>query len=108
MKRWLFFVYGVTCHALFFAVFAYMAGFVGNFLVPKSIDSPAIQGSTTLSIIIDLVLIGAFTIPHSVMARPGFKRWWTTIVPQPIERSVYVLTANLLMIALLAFWRPIG
>jgi protein-S-isoprenylcysteine O-methyltransferase Ste14 len=93
-------------HALFFVVFLYMAGFVGNFAVPKSIDAPAVAGSTTMAVVIDLILLAAFTVPHSVMARPGFKRWWTRFVPSPVERSVYVMLSNILMIALLALWRP--
>jgi protein-S-isoprenylcysteine O-methyltransferase Ste14 len=93
---------------LFFVVFAYMAGFVGNFLVPKSIDSPSVAGSIVNAVLIDVGLLAAFCIPHSVMARPAFKRWWTTLVPASIERSVYVLLANALMILLLALWRPIG
>jgi protein-S-isoprenylcysteine O-methyltransferase Ste14 len=65
------------------------------------------DGSTGAAILIDLVLLAAFTVPHSVMARPAFKRWWTQCVPKPIERTVYVMVSNLLMIALLVFWRPI-
>jgi methanethiol S-methyltransferase len=106
MQRRLFFVFGLFGHALFLAVFLYMAGFVGNFLVPKSIDSPAIV-SGWFAVLIDLLLLAAFTVPHSVMARPAFKRWWTQFVPAPIERAVYVWVSNLLMIALLAFWQPI-
>ena len=108
MQRRIYFVFGVACHALFFVVFAYMAGFVGNFLVPKSIDSPSVAGSVANAVLIDLGLLAAFCIPHSIMARPGFKRWWTTLVPAAIERSVYVLIANGFMILLLALWRPIG
>ena len=108
MQRRMFFVFGVACHALFFVVFAYMAGFVGNFLVPKTIDSPLRDGSVVISVLIDLGLLAAFCVPHSIMARPGFKRWWTTLVPSAIERSVYVLVSNVLMILLLVLWRPIG
>ena len=100
-------VFGLACHLMFLVVFAYMAGFVGNFVVPKSIDSPAVNGSIWLAALVDFALLAAFAAPHSVMARPGFKQWWTRFVPQPIERSVYVLVSNLLMAALLVFWRPI-
>jgi protein-S-isoprenylcysteine O-methyltransferase Ste14 len=104
----MFFIFGVAGHALFLVVFAYMAAFVGNFVVPKTIDSPQTYGSVTTAVLIDLGLLAAFCVPHSVMARPGFKRWWTTLVPSAIERSVYVLVSNLLMILLLVLWRPVG
>jgi methanethiol S-methyltransferase len=108
VKRIAFFVFGLLCHAMFFAVFLYMAGFVGNLLVPKTIDSPAVAAPIGVAIAIDLTLLALFAVPHSVMGRPAFKRWWTQYVPQPIERSVYVLFANLCMILLLWQWRPIG
>jgi protein-S-isoprenylcysteine O-methyltransferase Ste14 len=107
MQRRIFFVFGLVSHVMFLAVFAYMAGFVGNILVPKSIDSPAVGGSTTAAVLVNLLLLAAFTVPHSVMARPTFKRWWTRFVPTAVERSVYVFKSNVLMIALLVFWRPI-
>ena len=106
MKRLFYFLYGVGAHALFFAVFAYLAGFVGNFLVPKSIDSPT---STAMgpAIAIDLLLFGAFAAQHSIMARPWFKRRWTQLVPQPIERSTYVWFANFVTVLLVWQWRAI-
>jgi protein-S-isoprenylcysteine O-methyltransferase Ste14 len=104
MKRWLFFLYGVGSHLLFLAVFAYMAGFVGDLLVPKTIDSPA-QGSTGAALVINLLLLGLFAAQHSFMARPGFKRVWTRVVPQPIERSTYVWVSNLVSILLMWQWR---
>jgi protein-S-isoprenylcysteine O-methyltransferase Ste14 len=106
MKRWLFFVYGVGCHLLFFAVYAYMAGFVGGFLTPKSIDSTA-AGLTAAAVAIDLLLLGLFAAQHSIMARPAFKRIWTRVVPQPIERSTYVLISCLVTILLMWQWRGI-
>src|SRR5262249_26207862 len=93
MRRWSFFVYGVFCHLLFLATYAYMAGFVGNFLVPKSMDSAPAGWLTAVGI--DLLLIILFVLQHSIMARPWFKQIWTRIVPQPIERSTYVLMSCL-------------
>lgn len=107
MQRWLFFAYGVFCHLLFLATFAYMAGFVGDFLVPRSIDSPA-GGMSAASVGINLLLLGLFAVQHSVMARPGFKRVWTRIVPEPIERSTYVLLSCLVTAVVMWQWRPIN
>lgn len=104
MKRWLFFVYGVACHGLFLVTYAYMAGFVGNLLVPKSIDSPG-TAFTGLAVAVNLVLLGLFAAQHSIMARPGFKRVWTRFVPQPIERSTYVLLSCLVTMVVMWQWR---
>jgi protein-S-isoprenylcysteine O-methyltransferase Ste14 len=107
MTRIAFFIYGVVCHLLFLLVYAYMVGFVGNILVPISIDSgPAAPLGTAIAI--DVLLIVLFTLPHSVMARPSFKQAWTRIVPKPIERSTYVLFSCVLMVLLMWQWRPIG
>jgi protein-S-isoprenylcysteine O-methyltransferase Ste14 len=106
MRRWLFFVYGVAGHVLFLATFAYLVGFVGNFLVPKSIDSPS-GASMAAAVTIDLALLALFAAQHSIMARPAFKRVWTRIVPEPIERSTYVLAADVVTILLMWQWRSI-
>jgi protein-S-isoprenylcysteine O-methyltransferase Ste14 len=109
MRRSVFFVYGVACHVLFLVVYAWMFAFVGNLSLGliRTIDGPA-TGSLAGALAIDALLIAAFAVPHSVMARPAFKRWWTRFVPQPIERSTYVLVSCLLMGLLLWQWRPIG
>jgi protein-S-isoprenylcysteine O-methyltransferase Ste14 len=106
MRRWTFFIYGVFCYLLFLATFAYMAGFVGNLLVPKTIDS-APEGSAGAAILIDLGLIALFGLQHSIMARPAFKRLWTRVVPQPIERSTYVLISCVVTGLLMWQWRGV-
>jgi protein-S-isoprenylcysteine O-methyltransferase Ste14 len=106
MKRWLFLAYGIGAHAAFLAVYAYLAGFVGNLVVPRSIDAPA-TGSTAAAVAVNLLLVGIFALQHSVMARPAFKRVWTRLVPPPLERSTYVWIANAVTVLLVYAWRPI-
>jgi protein-S-isoprenylcysteine O-methyltransferase Ste14 len=101
-----FFVYGVACHLFFLVTYAYMAGFVGNFGVPKSIDSETSM-PWAWAVTIDLILVAAFGLQHSVMARPAFKRHWTRLVPQPIERSTYVLASCIVTGLLMWQWRAV-
>ncbi|MFO0214636.1 MAG: methanethiol S-methyltransferase [Burkholderiales bacterium] len=107
IKRVSIFAYGVFCYVVFFATFLYAIAFLGNFWVPRSIDAP-VGDNLLRSIAIDLLLLSVFAIQHSVMARPWFKRWWTQYVPEPAERSTYVLLSSVALIALFALWQPLG
>lgn len=106
MKRYLFFVYGVLGHLLFLATFVYLAGFIGNLVVPHAIDS-APAGDVGEALLVNALLLGLFALQHSVMARPAFKQVWTRVIPAPIERSTYVLAASLVTIILMWQWRTI-
>src|ERR1043166_8220315 len=107
MKRIFAFAYGVACYAVFFATLLYAIGFLGNFVVPKSIDSGP-QGSMTMALIVDGGLLALFALQHSIMARPWFKRAWTRMVPEPVERSTYVLFSSLALLFMFWQWRPMG
>jgi protein-S-isoprenylcysteine O-methyltransferase Ste14 len=106
MRRILFFGYGLIAYASFLAAFLYLIGFMGNLLVPKSIDS-GVEGNLGGALAVNLVLILVFGLQHVIMARPGFKEWWTQFVPRPIERSTYVFLTNVILFILFWQWRPI-
>lgn len=100
-------LYGAVSYAIFFATFCYAAGFVGNFLVPKSIDS-ARTVPLAAALLINCGLLGLFAVQHSVMARPFFKRWLIRHIPEAAERSTYTLFSSFALLALFAGWQPMG
>jgi len=107
MKRVLTFLYGAATYLVFLAVLVYAFGFVGNFIVPKTMDSPASDPWQT-ALWIDLGLLSLFAVQHSVMARPAFKRLLTRVIPESAERSTYVLASNAALLFLFWQWRPLG
>jgi protein-S-isoprenylcysteine O-methyltransferase Ste14 len=100
------FTYGLVAYAFFFVTFLYAVGFVGNWFVPKSIDTGTRVGLAE-SLLINTALLSVFVIQHTIMARPAFKRWWTRVVPVSIERSTFVLAATAALALVFWQWRPL-
>lgn len=107
MKKTVFLLYGVISYFVFFGTLVYMMGFMVNMYVPRSMDIGP-QGPLGMALLINGFWIALFSVQHTVMARPGFKEKFTKFVPEPIERSTYVLISSLILIGLFAYWRPIG
>lgn len=111
MPRMLAFIYGLIAYALFLITFLYAIGFVGNLVVPKTIDTDAgtgaaTQGPLAVAVIVNLLLLSLFALQHSIMARPAFKRLWTRLIPKACERSTYVVMSCVALILIFVFWQP--
>jgi protein-S-isoprenylcysteine O-methyltransferase Ste14 len=107
IKRISVFLFGLISYALFFASLVYFMGWITGVGVPTPLDAAA-QLPTGQALAVDFGLLLAFSLQHSVMARPGFKAWWTRFVPHNMERSVYVLVSSLTLLAVMMYWQPIG
>ncbi|WP_124711042.1 methanethiol S-methyltransferase [Gordonia insulae] len=108
-------VYGTVAYVVFLLVFSWAIAFVEDVrvtigdtaLVPRTIDHGGPTVPAAVALLVNVVLLTLFAAQHSVMARAGFKRWWTRIVPAPVERSTYVLAASLCLAVLMWWWCPI-
>lgn len=111
MSRAVSLLFAIVCYAIFFGTFLYLIAFVGDLQVgsisPKTVDNPASTMTLAGAAITDLALIALFGVQHSVMARPGFKKAWTRVVPAQVERSMFVLLSSLALIIMFRFWQPI-
>ncbi|MCK6471697.1 MAG: isoprenylcysteine carboxylmethyltransferase family protein [Planctomycetes bacterium] len=105
MSKLISLLYGVVCYAVFFLAFLYAIAFVGNWFAPKTIDSGD-AASLGESLAVNLVLLSLFAGQHTIMARPGFKHWFTKFAPAQVERSTFVLASSLLLILMYWQWRP--
>jgi protein-S-isoprenylcysteine O-methyltransferase Ste14 len=105
MPRSLQLVFAALVYVIFFATFTFLPLFVADLFVPKSINSGT-DGSLLVAIVVNLGLLGAFAVQHTIMARPAFKRWWKQWVPEAIERSTFVLAASVILILTFVFWQP--
>ncbi len=99
-------VYGLLCYALFLVVFLYAIGFVGNVIVPKSIDT-GLPTDLSSALLCNVFLLSLFAVQHTIMARPAFKQVFTKIVPQQCERSTFVLMASLCLATVFWKWMPL-
>ncbi len=118
MRKLVYMFYAIMCYFIFFATFLYMIGFVENVtnfsfsaqihhLFPKTLDTGTRSLPVFPAILTNIFLVALFGIQHSVMARQGFKKKWTKLIPRPVERSTYVLLASIMLIVLYVFWQPV-
>jgi protein-S-isoprenylcysteine O-methyltransferase Ste14 len=107
MKKALIFIFGVISYFTFFFTFLYAIGFVGNIVVPKTIDAPT-ETAVFQAILINTLLLGLFAVQHTVMARPAFKAWWTKYISHAMERPIFVLLASLALILMFWQWQSIS
>lgn len=107
MSKLFMLTFGVVSYAVFLLSLLWGIAFLGNFWLPLTVDSPP-RSSFLFAAAVDIVILGLFALQHTIMARSQFKQWWTSIVPSPIERSIFVLSASLILILLWAAWQPIA
>jgi len=107
MRRLVYLLYGGVAYLLFLVTTLYSIGFVEGALVPRTIDAGGVVSPPGIALLVDGLLLALFAVQHSGMARRRFKQVLTRLVPQPIERSTYVLASSGCLLLLFYFWRPI-
>jgi protein-S-isoprenylcysteine O-methyltransferase Ste14 len=105
-KRFASLGYAVVAYGAFLLSSAWSVGFLAGHGAPTSVDGPATRPAWA-SLAIDGALLLAFAVQHTVMARAGFKRLLTRVIPAPLERSTFVLAASLLLFAMVGWWQPV-
>jgi methanethiol S-methyltransferase len=104
-KKILYGLYAISAYAIGMASLLYLMGFVIGAPLAKTIDAGA-SARLPPTLATNLAVLLAFLVPHSVMARPRFKAFWTRIVPQALERATYILYSGLSTLLMLWAWQP--
>jgi protein-S-isoprenylcysteine O-methyltransferase Ste14 len=106
--RTIYLAYGIVAYAAFLAAIGYLVCFVGDFLVPKTINRPVAEhGSVIHAVLIDGALVTIFAVQHSGMARRGFKGVLLRVIPEAAERSTFVLATACVFALMFWLWIPI-
>lgn len=106
MNRTAALLYGLASYTFALGSIVYAVGFTSGLVVPKTVDTGDPTPLLT-AMAIDSILIALFAVQHSIMARSGFKSWWTSVIPKSVERSTYVLLSGIVLAVVMWQWRPI-
>lgn len=96
--------YSLLSYALSMAALLWLVASLAG-LVPFG-TGPVSTASTAAAVGVNAALLVLFGLQHSIMARKGFKDWWTRSVPPPAERGTYVLTSGAALALAVWLWQP--
>lgn len=106
-KKALYGSYAVLAYTIGLGSLLYLMGFMIDAPLPKTIDAGgAAPLDTPIALATNIAILVAFLVPHSVMARPRFKAWWTRIIPPELERTTYIAVSGISTALMLWAWRP--